>query len=497
MPLKNHELMKRLFLSTCFFLLAMLIASAQDYTTPNTGITYTLDDIAAASPTTITVSGDIYTLLGNLTISENDALLLDSNLSLLVDAAKLFTVFGTFTVNADEVVISALDQTAPFEGFRFEEFSAIDIKNTTISYSGGLRVLTENFSIDNSTLSNNVSGISTGAVISFSRGKPQITNNTFKFNDLPALGSSANRQVSAYIYNNYIEGNNKSNSNRPQINMGTTMAADTLKIIGNTIIGDPALTRVGGIAVSNLTTGSILAVIDDNIITGNRYGITVVGANAFAYIRNNVIEDNNTEGNPALGGSGISLNTGAGPYEVIASKNKIRRNLWGITVIGEASINLGDDLENPGGNIFSENGNNGEVYALYNNTANTVSAKHNCWLEGEESTADDVEDVIFHKVDDPSLGEVIFDPFLCGILSVADTDYENFSFYPNPVKNEINFNNIFSFEKVDIYGIQGDLIRTEYISEGEQRLVINLPSGVYFMNFSNETNTITKKMIVE
>lgn len=489
--------MKKVFLSIYFVLLVLASSFAQDYTTPNTGATLTLDDIAAASPTTVTVSGTEYSLLGNLTVSETDTLIINTDLVLSIDADLRITVFGTFLVDADEVSITAIDENAPYEGLRFEEASVVNIQNTTIQYGGGLRVLNEDFTINNCSLLNNVSGVSSGAVISLSRGMPQITNNIFKYNELPAVGSAANRQVSAYIFNNYMEGNNQSNSNRPQINMGTTMATDTLKIIQNTIIGDPEMTRVGGIAVSNLTGGNILAIIDDNTVTGNRYGITVVGSNTFAYIRNNVIEDNNTEGNPAIGGSGISLNNGGGAYEVIASGNEIRRNLWGITVIGEASINLGDDDTNPGANIFSNNGNGGEIYALYNNTANTILAKNNCWIEDQQSTEEDVEDVIFHRVDDPSLGEVIFDPFLCGVLGVADNGFENFNFYPNPVKDKINFNNIFSFEKVEIYGMQGDLISSENISEGQQTLTINLPSGVYFVNFINNSQTLTKKMIVK
>ena len=490
--------MKNITLSILLVLFVFTSSNAQDYTTPNTGVTLTLDDIAAASPTTVTVSGSEYSLLGNLIVAENDTLLIDSDLTLSIDADLRITIFGVFTVNADEVTFTAIDETAPYDGFRFEENSVVNIQNSTIEYGGGLRVLNEDFTINNCTLSNNVSGVSTGSVISLSRGMPQITNNTFMFNQTPAVSSAANRQVSAYIFNNYMEANNQANGNRPQINMGTTMATDTLKIIQNTIIGDPALTRAGGIAVSNLTGGSVLAIIDDNIIQGNRYGITVVGANAFAYIRNNIIEDNDIEGNPAIGGSGISLNTTSGPHVVIASGNEIRRNIWGITVIGEATLNLGDDDENPGENIFSENGNGGVTYAIYNNTANEVMAKHNCWIEGQESTAEDVEDVIFHSVDDSSLGEVIFEPFLCGVtIGVEDNTIADFGFYPNPVKNEINFNNIHSFEKVEIYGIQGNLISSEEISEGQQTFEINLSTGLYFVNFSNDAQTITKKMIVE
>ncbi|HPE84117.1 MAG TPA: T9SS type A sorting domain-containing protein, partial [Aequorivita sp.] len=356
---------------------------------------------------------------------------------------------------------------------------------------------TETFSIDNCTLTNNVSGATTSAVIQLSRGMPQITNNIISFNENPAIGSAANSAVSAYIFNNMIEGNNQANSNRPQINLGTTMANEQLQIVQNTIIGDPTIDQAGGIAIANFVGGNVNVLIDDNIIRGNRYGITILGTNDSAEITNNIIEDNNIQGDPNLGGSGINLNSSAVGPDVIVSGNEIRRNLWGITLQGEATINLGDDANNPGNNVFAENVNSGEVYALYNNTENPVSAKHNCWIEGQQSTPEQVEDVIFHSVDDPTLGEVTFEPFLCGILSVADTEIENFSFYPNPVTNEFNFNNIFSFEKVEIYGVQGNFIASETISEGHQTVSINLPSGLYFVNFSNDAQTVTKKMIVE
>lgn len=489
--------MKKITLSFLFLLVAINASIGQDYTTPNTGVVWTLSDVAAASPTTITGSGSEYSMLENLIVAENDTFIIDTDLTLSIDAGLRLTIFGTFTVDSEAVVFTAIDETAPYDGFRFEEESTINIQNSTIQYGGGLRVLNTDFTINNSTLLYNVSGVSTGAVISISRGTPEITNNIFKFNELPAVGSSANRQVSANISNNYMEGNNTSNSNRPQINMGTTMATDTLKIINNTIIGDASLTKVGGIGVSNFTGGNILAIIDGNTITGNRYGITVAGANAFAYVRNNIIEDNDTEGNPALGGSGISINATSNNHFIVASGNEIRRNLWGITVIGQASINLGDDEDNPGQNIFSENGNGGDIFALYNNTPNTILAKNNCWIEDEESTEDEVEDVIFHLVDDASLGEVIFEPFLCGVLGIEDNTIADFSFYPNPVKNEINFTNNYSFEKVEIYGIQGNLIMMHNIQAGQNIMPINLAKGLYFVKFCSDSQNITKKMIVQ
>ncbi|WP_339699639.1 T9SS type A sorting domain-containing protein [uncultured Marixanthomonas sp.] len=470
------------------------------YTTPNDGGTYTLDDIATLSPSTVTVSGTDYTLLENLEISENDTFLIDQDLTLSIDIDLLITVFGAFNITADAATITAIDTANPYEGFRFEEFSSIDLQNTTIEYGGGLRVLTEDFSIDNCTLTNNVEGgAASGGVISLFRGTPQITNNTITFNALPAVSSGANSGVSPNISNNYLEGNNQSNSNRPQINLGITNSSDTLRIIQNTIIGDRSLDMVGGIAVANFFggAGNILARIDDNTIVDNRYGMNIVGTNSFAYVTNNIIEDNDTQGLPNSGGSGISLNSSSAGMEVIASGNEFRRNLWGITVIGEASINLGDDEDNPGENVFSENGNGGEIYALYNNTANTLQAKNNCWIEGQESDEQQVEDVIFHVVDDSTLGEVIFNPFLCAVLSIEDNTIESFSFYPNPTNNQINFNNRFSFTELNIYNVNGKLVSKKSLIEGENTVQTNLPSGVYFARFSNESASTVQKLVIK
>ncbi len=489
--------MKKTLLLTLLFVCSLTALMAQTYTTPNTGVVWTLDDIAAASPSTVTVSGSDYQLLENLVIAENDTVQLDTDLTLSIDADLLITVFGTFQVTGSDVTITAIDTAMPYEGFRFEEFSAIDIQNSLIEYGGGLRVLTEDFVINNCTLTNNVEGATTSGVISLSRGVPQITNNTITFNELPAIASAANNEVSAYIFNNYIEGNNQENSNRPQINMGVTRLNDTLKIIQNTIKGDPALDMVGGIAVANFVGGNIRAIIDNNTITDNRYGMTVLGNNSFAYIRNNVIEDNDTQNEPNLGGSGISLNSGAPGMEIVASGNQIRRNLWGITVIGEASINLGDGVDNLGGNIFAENGNGGETYALYNNTANTLTALNNCWDETAiPNTPADAEAVIFHQPDDAALGEVLYDPIGCDSLGTEEVSLETLAVYPNPTDGVVQFENTLGVESVTVYTVTGERVGAVAASEGLNTLSLPQATGIYLVRFQTPEASRTLKVMV-
>ncbi|WP_458627257.1 T9SS type A sorting domain-containing protein [Winogradskyella sp. PC D3.3] len=490
--------MKKLLLTLFATLSIFGMISAQGYVTPGLGIIYSLDDLVILSPSSLSVTGSTYTLVDNLTISEDDTLLIDSDLTLEIGADILITVFGGFNVDANNVTFTAVNPIFPYEGFRFEQFSDINIQNATIEYGGGLRVLTETFTINNCLITNNVSGVATGGVISLSRGMPQITNNTITFNETAAISSGANSDVSPYIFNNYIEGNNKANSNRPQINMGTTMTSDPIQIIQNTIKGDRALEMVGGIAVSNFVNGTINAVIDDNIIVDNRYGIAILGDNASGFIRNNVIEDNDTQGNPNLGGSGISLNASSEGMDIVASGNEIRRNLWGITLQGESAINLGDDVANVGQNIFSNNGNGGTTYALYNNTDNPLTAMHNCWdEENAPNTLADAEAVIVHQNDIASLGLVTFDPVNCTFLSVDELTLSEISIYPNPTSGGLSLTNNTSFNQMNVYSIDGKLIIQKALQIGTNDMYLDLNSGIYLLELNGQNAKATKKLVVK
>lgn len=467
------------------------------YSTPNTGVHWTLDDIVADSPTTITISGNEYTLHENLLVEVNDSLSLNENLTLKIDAGVEIEVKGYFSSNAEEITITATDTENPYKGFWFYDTSEVFFQNTLIQYGGGLRVITPDFEMHNCEMSynTNASGSSTGAAISFSNGSPVIKNSTFKFNVHPALSSAANSSVSAWIEGNYFEGNNTTNNNRPQINMGPSGDADSIRIINNTVIGNRDLTMVGGISASSLVGVPNKIMIRGNTVRDNRYGITSMGTSS-GIIADNIIEDNNSEGLPMNGGSGINLYS---TDLIYVTNNQIRRNLWGVTLQGTAQANFGSDDDedyNVGGNIFSENGNDGQTYALFNNTPNTIKALHNCWIEGQESTYEDVEGVISHRADDDSLGEVLFDPFDCGVvMSVDDIVKDTFIIYPNPAKD------LFYIESEDkgnlnIYDLSGKKVFSKENLQGKNQIYISLPKGIYLIEFGNQKIKSTKKLLI-
>ena len=113
------------------------------------------------------------------------------------------------------------------------------------------------------------------------------------------------------------------------------------------------------------------------------------------------------------GGSGISLYD---PYQkttAVIANNVIEGNLWGVTIIGCKDVNLGQPsnqaASSPGGNKFSRNGCLGQLYDLYNNSRLTVYAQNNTWGV-DQQTEEAIETVIFHQADDEKLGPVIFMP---------------------------------------------------------------------------------------
>jgi hypothetical protein len=179
------------------------------------------------------------------------------------------------------------------------------------------------------------------------------------------------------------------------------------------------------------------------------------------------------------------------------TENQIRRNLWGITIQGPVDANLGDDADNPGLNVFSENGNGGVTYALYNNGPNTISAKHNCWVEDGDGTLAEAEDVIFHQVDDPTLGEVIFDPIYCeAIANIVEVNPSSVVMYPNPADNQIILQNQQYFDTITFYNVNGQKMFTSSLIEGNNNINFDLPAGIYFVALEGGSNQAVKKIVV-
>lgn len=487
--------MNKLF-TLCFSLLSTFVFS--QFTSPGTGVTFNLNSLSDAAPTALIKEGTNYQMIANITISPGDTLLMDENTILKIDAGLQLTIAGIYNTTASNLLITATNPETVFKGIRLEEGSEATFKNTILEYGGGISCLTESFLMDNCTVRYFKSGLVTGAAVNFSRGNPVVKNSEFIDNDLPAVASGANQSVALEFTNNYLYGNTKLNSNRPQINMGPS-GSGTTKVLNNTVIGNRALTKVGGISVSSLLGIENNIQIDGNIVTDNRYGITSAGNASTGSISSNILTDNNSENNPATGGSGISINgSGALGLGIKIEKNQIRGHIWGITIIGTMSADLGGgSLGSVGQNIFKDNGNGGKLYALFNNTANPVSAINNCWREGELSDDVMVEDVISHQVDDSALGTVNFKPYLCAApLAAVETKNLQKTIYPNP--NNGTF--ILNAEKsgsVIITDVSGKVVYSGNVEKGKNTISVKSISGVYFMVYQADGKKQSVKLIIK
>lgn len=237
--------------------------------------------------------------------------------------------------------------------------------------------------------------------------------------DIPAINGSANGSSPLVFKNNYLYKNSANASNRPQINV-TVGGIGIVEVSDNEVVGPAEITMNGGIAVNNFLgiSGINKVIIKGNKVRDCRYGITTNGVMDVDIIGNEIL-DNKYESEPMNGGSGISIYNTNGGQKVKISENIIKRNLWGITIIGSSTttkgpiVNIGNLTEgadyNVGKNILAENGHDGVLYELYNNSPIDVSAVNNNWGSFEQSETE-IEKVITHKNDNELLGKVTFMP---------------------------------------------------------------------------------------
>ncbi|MFN2394301.1 MAG: T9SS type A sorting domain-containing protein [Bacteroidales bacterium] len=400
---------------TLRFLIIMLaimliapVAKAQ-YTTPGNNLSLTLDDLVTLSGGVVTTSDGDYFVNNTLIISATDTLKILQPEIIRVAATIRIEVSGKFISDpADgQVVLTAQDTTATannFRGFRFEDADTAVFRNTVVKYGGGIQLIGTEALFEYCVIRNNGSSNVSGAV-NYSGCSPVIRYCEFRENARAAIASGANVTGSPQIMHNTFIHNTMDNTNRPQINIGPGMS-DTIYIAGNYIEG--LNDNAGGIGLSNLLGGAnTLALIAENTIINNRYGYAQTGNNISSLIRDNLIMDNDIQGSPMLGGSGLNFLGNTNNFSVVRN-NLISGNLWGVTIQNSAQPEFGT-ADDPGGNVLYNNGNTGQTYALYNNTANPVSAIGNYWGDNDAETA---ESYIFHQPDDGSLGLVTYEPIM-------------------------------------------------------------------------------------
>lgn len=472
-------------------LLLFNISQAQ-WVSPGDGTLYSIQDLVQISEGTVSYDNEIFYINNDLTISETDELQLLSNIEIRVNQDVLIHFLGKLTAIAPDSIlfIKHFDQEN-FLGFRFEDHEGSVFENVIIDGAGGIKLVNSNVEFLNCEMRNFTQNYSSGVINAF-QSNPLIENCKIHHNQGAAVSSGANASSSPIIINNIFYMNVLANENMPQINLGTS-AAESIQIIGNSINGFAEMS--GGIAVSTLFGGSCKAIIDGNIIENNRYGIAAIGSDIDTEISNNIITNNNIQNDPLLGGSGINFY--GGPTNISkVYRNSISGNLWGITIQLNAQPNLGDisAATNEGLNEIFNNGNEGQIYALYNNTPNPILAENNFWGTNDLAL---IAEYIFEYDDDPSLGAVDFDPFWSQYTNITENVHSvNFSLSPNPANNQLfvrkQDNRIYA--NYQIYNLNGKMILDVKSNSNGIIDISNLKSGLYLIR-SVEYPQLSEKFI--
>jgi hypothetical protein len=393
------------------------------FTTKGDGTTYSIKGLAQIAEAGVeslpkengNAAPPKYGLTKSITIAEGDRFEMESNLHVLFAKDVRLTIEGEADFSKAWSVYDVYDeneQTAA--SIRLKSKAATFIDKCVFRHLG-VEVMGEG-AVQLRACSFLKHNGSTAAALYFISAGAAATIEACIFEDCQkaAIGSAANASQPLTIVDCTFVRNSAANGNIPQINI---TAAKPLQVLGCTITGNPDNTMVGGLGISNFMSYDADISISRCTITDNRYGIGLVGPAASISITDNRLVNNRHEVNPMNGGSGISLYD---PYQQTVARltgNHIEGSLWGVTVIGCRHVNLGNLEEgpdcNPGRNVFRNNGFDGQLYDLYNNSTQTVYAQGNTWNVSQQ-TQELIETVIYHRHDNPSLGEVIYWPAATG-----------------------------------------------------------------------------------
>jgi hypothetical protein len=483
--------MKKLLLSIVFSIGLVSMLNAQ-WVSPGNGTTYTLPDLVRVSYGVVTQDGTVFSINSDLTISANDVLKIDHQVSRIDAGNVLLTINGSVTCTNTERVKFYGTLTEHFS-IRFENATDCELKTMYFSDGAGIQLIESDVDFIDCKFVYFTRDYCS-SVINFMNCNPLIEDCYFLLNEGPAIGSPANGQGSPRILNCQFDSNVNS-SNNPQINLGPG-SEDTIFIVGNEIDGTYASWHAGGVTVSDLMgVGATKVVLKDNIIREGRYGYNQQGQNISSVIVNNQFINNNHEDNPMNGGSGISIYGYSTNCKAIIRDNTITGNLWGITAIYFHDIDLGTE-DDWGNNLIKDNGNGGMIYDLYNNSSCDITAVGNNW---GTSNANEIEEHIYHQYDDPEFGLVNYIPFV-DVDAVDETIFTAVEVAPNPVLNG-SFTLITNEEtpsELMIYNLQGQCVKSQSLLGNTHVIQVeDLSSGLYFIHIRQAEKTVTKKLIIQ
>lgn len=497
----------RILFMLCSALFVYTITTAQ-VSTPGTGVRWNLDSLVQAFPEVVLQSGDEYTLTEKITFTSTDTFYQDAGATVYFDSAATFEfIQATIQVAPDmPLIFTAADTAKGFDRIRLDSVAVADFNQVIFQFSSGISLIASNVSFVNCTveqtkhIGNNASG-----AISALKSNLHIDSSSFTENARSAITVGATGNSGIRLLNSSFVRNDYENGNYPQINIGS--ANDSGVVIRNCHI-EGGYTKSGGIGFLNITPTDYTIRVEGNTIINNRYGVAVIGRGVTGYIVNNMIDSNDIEGEPMLGGSGLNFQ-GDTSIQVVAAGNYIANNLWGVTVIAGNSaaprISLGKispvDVVDTGGNTFSGNGNNDTLFAIFNNSPDTVWAQNNFWDYG---TIDSVEATVSHHPDDETLGWVIFDPLheVPPPTGIDEVQERFATLYPNPVSLADPVVTIYANRPITAVSVVDISGKTIYTQQGidaydSQVNLSSFSAGIYFLRLEAGLRVQIQRVVLQ
>jgi len=420
--------MKKIFTLVSISIITAATVNAAVYTTAGDGTTYNLASLAQIENSGVTSADGHYTMSDTLVISEGDKFQLDDYALLKLADKATCIIYGDADFSVGSAIITRIDEDAKPNQIEFrKEGATINFTNVTFEYVGVKTFAANTLNFDKCLFTQYVyqNRVSGPIGVGMTGAKIKVTNSLFDHNQYSAISGASNINTSVIVEDCIFNKSQQVNRNMPMLNL---CQGDTVIVRRNILVGDSAMNMVGGISVANLlgAQGDFYVLIENNMIDSCRYGINIQGSLNNAIIRGNTITNNrfvrNNDANN--GGSGIAIYDASKSLNLKVSNNIFKNNLWGITIMGGGNINLGkvevdgvalseDDPEyNIGENIFQDNGHDGVVVDLAFASGTdylTVYAQNNTW-NVEEQTEENIEAVIDHQKDDPTLGLAIYMP---------------------------------------------------------------------------------------
>jgi len=482
-------------------------AAMADYITPGLGSTISMDQLVAQSGGAVTGSSGDYQVLESVVISLNDRLVISagSTLTFMDTAGNIGleingALTATGTTESPILMTGNLQSPGSWRGLDFNEtntnsefqlaFVEIAYADIAVDVFGG-DILLENCDIHHCQ----------DRAIDISSADGLIADCHIHHNQTRTVTMTLTS--SPTFENCTLDHNNLQNSSPlPYFNVG--LQGVNSPIIRNCTITGDGSQMSGGMAF----WANCNALVEYTSITGCGYGILCYSTGANPTLRGNMIADNNIHPDTVNWGFGVACNGNNAP---ILAENEIRGHWFGVATINGGMPNLGNiDNEFPGDdgmNYIHDNGIDGQVYAFYNNTNLGQMAQNNLW-----GTAD-AEDVIYHQVDDPALGLVVFDP-IAVISSVPENSVpgilESASAFPNPfnprveIKFTLTRNSQVSVVVMDVAGRLVKELQTSQLTEGQHAVLwdgkdgrgLAAASGVYFYRVVAGNESATGKLML-